>query len=172
MDTIITTTTPSTRELKKAAFHAYVNYVKFISHEITIQQCCEALRAYADLVGYDQLSVDTIGSTLTLRLTSYGRKKGELGRDVKSITTFRKFFEGGWEEVEAAPVRSRAGADPDSIAAGRSRQELETMVEDMHQAAERSAAEIELLRQELAAAKATKASKPAKPATTTATATA
>ena len=58
------------------------------------------------------LTADNLANLLTVKMTAYGKDKGEQAKKVKSISTFRAFVKGGWKDVAAAPVHSNAGKNP------------------------------------------------------------
>ena len=56
--------------------------------------------------------MDNLANLLTVKMTAYGKDKGEQAKKVKSISTFRAFVKGGWKDVQNAPVHSNAGKNP------------------------------------------------------------
>ena len=59
-----------------------------------------------------ELTADNLANLLTVKMTAFGKDKGEQAKKVKSISTFRAFVKGGWQDVAAAPVHSNAGKNP------------------------------------------------------------
>lgn len=84
MTTTNNKTTPNQNQIKRISYNAYLAYVRYIGQEITTADVVEQLQPYAGLTGCP-ITIDTIGQMLTLRMTSYGRLKGQVGRNVKSI---------------------------------------------------------------------------------------
>ena len=109
--TTVTATTMSAKEFKQASYDAYLSYVKYIEGTLSAADAVTALSPLMAAYGFT-LDINNIGSVLTLRMTSYGKLKGEVGRNVKSIATFRAFVKGGWQDVTNAVVHSNAGKNP------------------------------------------------------------
>ena len=65
------------------------------------------------------LTVDNLANLLTVKMTAFGKDKGEQAKKVKSIATFRAFVKGGWKDVKAAPVHSNAGKNPAETSSSR-----------------------------------------------------
>lgn len=57
----------------------------------------------------------SVANTLTVKMTAFGKDKGEVAKKVKSISTFRAFVKGGWKDVQVAPVHSNAGKNPAEV---------------------------------------------------------
>lgn len=112
-------TAPMTaRAFKIASYDAYVQYVKLIEGEISTETAVEAMAPLFANYGFT-LTTDNILNVLTIRMTNYTTKDGEKVRNVKSIGVFRNFIKSGWREAEAAPVTSKRGKDPHTVAAPR-----------------------------------------------------
>ena len=101
----------SAKEFKVQTFTAYVAYVALIEGKATIAETLPKLQPIMAAHGF-ALTAENIVNVLTVRMTAYGKDKGEVARKVKSIGIFRAFVKGGWKEVNAAPVHSAAGVDP------------------------------------------------------------
>lgn len=71
----------------------------------------EALSPLMSVYGLE-LTADNLANLLTVKMTAFGKDKGEQAKKVKSISTFRAFVKGGWQDVAAAPVHSNAGKNP------------------------------------------------------------
>jgi len=112
-----TKTTPATsapmtaQELKQKSYDAYLSYVAFIEGNKSIDETLSDLSPLMTAYGF-ALTIDNLANTLTVKMTAYGKDKGEQAKKVKSIATFRAFVKGGWAEVAAAPVHSNAGKNP------------------------------------------------------------
>ena len=122
-------------EFKKATFAAYIEYVALIEGRICAEDAVKAIAPVMREYGFT-LTVENLINTLTVKMTSYGKTKGETARKVKSITTFRAFIKGGWAEVESAPVLSNAGKNPnDATAKSKSKKptkaELEAQITEL-----------------------------------------
>ena len=98
-------------EFKKQSYAAYIAYVNFINGKSTIDSTRDALAPLFSVFGFD-LTPENICNVLTVQMTAYGTVQGEKARKIKSITTFRKFIKGGWQEVSATPVHFSAGKAP------------------------------------------------------------
>jgi len=110
--TTSTTTSPMTaQEFKQASYDAYLSYVAFIEGKQTISETVEALSPLMSKYGFT-LTVDNLANLLTVKMTAFGKDKGEQAKKVKSISTFRAFVKGGWQDVSAAPVHYSAGKNP------------------------------------------------------------
>lgn len=112
----ITMTTMTAREFKQMSYDAYLSYVAYIEGAKSADETITALSPIMSAYGFT-LTVDNLGNTLTVKMTAYGKDKGEEAKKVKSITTFRSFIKGGWAEVMAAPTHSNAGKAPSAPAA-------------------------------------------------------
>lgn len=112
----ITMTTMSAREFKQMSYDAYLAYVAYIEGAKSADETVIALSPIMSAYGFT-LTIDNLGNTLTVKMTAFGRDKGEEAKKVKSIATFRSFIKGGWAEVVAAPTHSNAGKAPSAPAA-------------------------------------------------------
>ena len=105
-------TSPMTAaEFKQKSYDAYLAYVAFIEGKRNISETVEALSPLMSAYGLE-LTADNLANLLTVKMTAYGKDKGEQAKKVKSISTFRAFVKGGWKGVAAAPVHSNAGKNP------------------------------------------------------------
>ena len=124
------------KEFKQASFDAYVQYVALIEGRISAQAAVEYMGPLMAEYGF-VLTVENLVNTLTVKLTAYGKDKGEQAKKVKSITTFRAFVKGGWEEVAAAPVHANAGKNPADAATksakgkGKTKADLEAEIAEL-----------------------------------------
>ena len=109
--TTASTTTMTAAEFKQKSYDAYLAYVEFIEGKKSIIETVEALSPLMSAYGF-ALTVDNLANLLTVKMTAYGKDKGEQAKKVKSISTFRAFVKGGWKDVAAAPVHSNAGKNP------------------------------------------------------------
>lgn len=109
--TTASTTTMTAAEFKQKSYDAYLAYVEFIEGKKSIIETVEALSPLMSAYGF-ALNVDNLANLLTVKMTAYGKDKGEQAKKVKSISTFRAFVKGGWKDVAAAPVHSNAGKNP------------------------------------------------------------
>ena len=110
--TTSTTTSPMTaQEFKQASYDAYLSYVAFIEGKQDSTTTVEALSPLMSKYGF-ALTVDNLANLLTVKMTAFGKDKGEQAKKVKSISTFRAFVKGGWQDVSAAPVHYSAGKNP------------------------------------------------------------
>ena len=107
----ITATTMTAAEFKRKSYDAYLAYVEFIEGKKSIIETVEALSPLMSAYGF-VLTADNLANLLTVKMTAYGKDKGEQAKKVKSISTFRAFVKGGWKDVAAAPVHSNAGKNP------------------------------------------------------------
>ena len=106
------TTSPMTaQEFKQASYDAYLSYVAFIEGKQDSTTTVEALSPLMSKYGF-VLTVDNLANLLTVKMTAFGKDKGEQAKKVKSISTFRAFVKGGWQDVSAAPVHYSAGKNP------------------------------------------------------------
>lgn len=101
----------SAAEFRRQSYDAYLAYVRLIEGKSTVSETVTALAPLARLYGLT-LTPENLVNTLTVKMTSYGKDKGETARKIKSIATFRGYIKGGWREVAAAPVHANAGKDP------------------------------------------------------------
>lgn len=101
----------SASEFRCQSYNAYLAYTRLIEGKSTVAETVTALSPLAKLYGLT-LTPENLVNTLTVKMTAYGKDKGETARKVKSIATFRAYIKGGWREVAAAPVHSSAGKDP------------------------------------------------------------
>ena len=99
------------QEFKQKSYDAYLSYVAFIEGKKSIDETLSDLSPLMTAYGF-ALTIDNLTNTLTVKMTAYGKDKGEQAKKVKSISTFRAFVKGGWAEVAAAPVHSNAGKNP------------------------------------------------------------
>ena len=107
-----TTTSPMTaQEFKQASYDAYLSYVAFIEGKQDSTTTVAALSPLMTKYGFT-LTVDNLANLLTVKMTAFGKDKGEQAKKVKSISTFRAFVKGGWQDVSAAPVHYSAGKNP------------------------------------------------------------
>ena len=106
-----TTSTMTAAEFKQKSYDAYLAYVAFIEGKQNISETVEALFPLMSAYGFE-LTADNLANLLTVKMTAYGKDKGEQAKKVKSISTFRAFVKGGWKDVAAAPVHSNAGKNP------------------------------------------------------------
>ena len=106
-----TTAPMSAQEFKQKSYDAYLSYVAFIEGKKSIAETLSDLSPLMTAYGF-ALTIDNLANTLTVKMTAYGKDKGEQAKKVKSIATFRAFVKGGWAEVAAAPVHSNAGKNP------------------------------------------------------------
>lgn len=109
--TTATTTVMTAAEFKQKSYDAYLAYVEFIEGKKSILETVEALSPLMSAYGF-ALTVDNLANLLTVKMTAYGKDKGEQAKKVKSIATFRAFVKGGWMDVQNAPVHSNAGKNP------------------------------------------------------------
>ena len=93
------------------SYDAYLAYVEFIEGKKSIIETVEALSPLMSAYGF-ALTADNLANLLTVKMTAYGKDKGEQAKKVKSISTFRAFVKGGWKDVQNAPVHSNAGKNP------------------------------------------------------------
>lgn len=101
----------SASEFRRQSYDAYLAYVRLIEGKSTVTETVTALAPLAKLYGLT-LTAENLVNTLTVKMTSYGKDKGETARKIKSIATFRAYVKGGWRDVAAAPVHANAGKDP------------------------------------------------------------
>lgn len=106
-----TTAPMSAQEFKQKSYDAYLSYVAFIEGKKSIDETLSDLSPIMTAYGF-ALTIDNLANTLTVKMTAYGKDKGEQAKKVKSIATFRAFVKGGWAEVAEAPVHSNAGKNP------------------------------------------------------------
>ena len=93
--TTSTTTSPMTaQEFKQASYDAYLSYVAFIEGKQDSTTTVEALSPLMSKYGF-ALTVDNLANLLTVKMTAFGKDKGEQAKKVKSISTFRAFVKGG-----------------------------------------------------------------------------
>ena len=108
------TSAMSAQEFKQKSYDAYLAYVSFIEGQKSIADTVEALSPLMSAYGFT-LTVDNLANLLTVKMTAFGKDKGEQAKKVKSISTFRAFVKGGWQDVAAAPVHSNAGKNPADV---------------------------------------------------------
>lgn len=105
------TSIQSAAEFRRQSYDAYLAYVRLIEGKSTVSETVTALAPLARLYGLT-LTPENLVNTLTVKMTSFGKDKGETARKIKSIATFRAYVKGGWRDVAAAPVHANAGKDP------------------------------------------------------------
>ena len=110
-NTTATTSPMTAQEFKQASYDAYLSYVAFIEGKQDSTTTVEALSPLMSKYGF-ALTVDNLANLLTVKMTAFGKDKGEQAKKVKSISTFRAFVKGGWQDVSAAPVHFSAGKNP------------------------------------------------------------
>lgn len=110
-NTTATTSPMTAQEFKQASYDAYLSYVAFIEGKQDSTTTVEALSPLMSKYGF-ALNVDNLANLLTVKMTAFGKDKGEQAKKVKSISTFRAFVKGGWQDVSAAPVHFSAGKNP------------------------------------------------------------
>ena len=113
-NTTATTSPMTAQEFKQASYDAYLSYVAFIEGKQDSTTTVEALSPLMSAYGFT-LTVDNLANLLTVKMTAFGKDKGEQAKKVKSIATFRAFVKGGWKDVKAAPVHSNAGKNPADV---------------------------------------------------------
>ena len=101
----------SAADFRRQSYDAYLAYVRLIEGKSTVTETVTALAPLAKLYGLT-LTPENLVNTLTVKMTSYGKDKGETARKIKSIATFRAYVKGGWRDVAAAPVHANAVKDP------------------------------------------------------------
>ena len=80
------TTTASTMtaaEFKQKSYDAYLAYVEFIEGKKSIIETVEALSPLMSVYGF-ALTADNLANLLTVKMTAYGKDKGEQAKKVKS----------------------------------------------------------------------------------------
>ena len=102
------------KEFKQKSYDAYLAYVDFIEGKKSISETVDALSPLMAAYGLI-LTLENLANLLTVKMTAYGKDKGEQAKKVKSISTFRAFVKGGWKDVKAAPVHSNAGKNPADV---------------------------------------------------------
>lgn len=112
--TTSTTSPMSAQEFKQASYDAYLSYVAFIEGKQDSATTVAALSPLMTKYGFT-LTVDNLANLLTVKMTAFGKDKGEQAKKVKSISTFRAFVKGGWQDVSAAPVHFSAGKNPADV---------------------------------------------------------
>ena len=130
-----TTAPMSAQEFKQKSYDAYLSYVAFIEGNKSIDETLSDLSPLMTAYGF-ALTIDNLANVLTVKMTAYGKDKGEQAKKVKSIATFRAFVKGGWVEVTAAPVHSNAGKNPADTASkakakGPTKADLEARVREL-----------------------------------------
>ena len=115
-----TTTTMTAKAFKQASYDAYLSYVAFIEGKQDSATTVAALSPLMTKYGFT-LTVDNLANLLTVKMTAFGKDKGEQAKKVKSIATFRAFVKGGWKDVKAAPVHSNAGKNPAECSSSKSK---------------------------------------------------
>ena len=110
-NTTATTSPMTAQEFKQASYDAYLSYVAFIEGKQDSTTTVEALSPLMSKYGF-ALTVDNLANLLTVKMTAFGKDKGEQAKKVKSISTFRAFVKGGWQDVSAPPVHYSAGKNP------------------------------------------------------------
>ena len=102
------------KEFKQKSYDAYLAYVDFIEGKKSISETVDALSPLMAAYGLI-LTLENLANLLTVKMTAYGKDKGEQAKKVKSISTVRAFVKGGWKDVKAAPVHSNAGKNPADV---------------------------------------------------------
>lgn len=164
-NTTATTTTAKTmtaKEFKQASYDAYLSYVAFIEGKQDAATTVAALAPLMATYGLT-LTVDNLANLLTVKMTAFGKDKGEQAKKVKSIATFRAFVKGGWKDVKAAPVHSNAGKNPAETSSSRN----SVTKADLLAANVALLKELETLRAAMASAKSTTETAPATTETAT-----
>lgn len=115
-----TVKTMTAKEFKQASYDAYLSYVAFIEGKQDAATTVTALSPLMSTYGLT-LTVDNLANLLTVKMTAFGKDKGEQAKKVKSIATFRAFVKGGWKDVKAAPVHSNAGKNPAECSSSKSK---------------------------------------------------
>ena len=156
-NTTATTSPMTAQEFKQASYDAYLSYVAFIEGKQDSTTTVEALSPLMSKYGF-ALTVDNLANLLTVKMTAFGKDKGEQAKKVKSISTFRAFVKGGWQDVSAAPVHYSAGKNPADAKPSKSKNTVTTA-----QLAEQNAA----LMAELAALRAAQSATKSEEAATT-----
>lgn len=157
--TTASTTTAKTmtaKEFKQASYDAYLSYVAFIEGKQDAATTVAALSPLMSTYGLT-LTVDNLANLLTVKMTAFGKDKGEQAKKVKSIATFRAFVKGGWKDVKAAPVHSNAGKNPAETSSSRN----SVTKADLLAANVALLKELETLRAAMASAKPTTETAPA-----------
>lgn len=119
-NTTATTSPMTAQEFKQASYDAYLSYVAFIEGKQDSTTTVEALSPLMSKYGF-ALTVDNLANLLTVKMTAFGKDKGEQAKKVKSISTFRAFVKGGWQDVSAAPVHFSAGKNPADVKPSKSK---------------------------------------------------
>ena len=161
-NTTATTSPMTAQEFKQASYDAYLSYVAFIEGKQDSTTTVEALSPLMSKYGF-ALTVDNLANLLTVKMTAFGKDKGEQAKKVKSISTFRAFVKGGWKDVKAAPVHSNAGKNPAETSSSRN----SVTKADLLAANVALLKELETLRAAMASAKSTSETAPATTETTT-----
>ena len=71
-----TASTMSAAEFKQKSYDAYLAYVAFIEGKKSILETVEALSPLMSAYGF-ALTVDNLANLLTVKMTAYGKDKGE-----------------------------------------------------------------------------------------------
>lgn len=95
----------SAQEFKRQSFAAYVQYVRLINGEITVEDAIKEMAPLMSLYGFD-LTTNNITNVVTVRMTDFAEENGELVRKVKPVSEFRNFIKQGWKE-EKVYVRTQ-----------------------------------------------------------------
>ena len=156
------TTTMTAKAFKQASYDAYLSYVAFIEGKQDAATTVAALAPLMATYGLT-LTVDNLANLLTVKMTAFGKDKGEQAKKVKSIATFRAFVKGGWKDVKAAPVHSNAGKNPAETSSSRN----SVTKADLLAANVALLKELETLRAAMASAKSTTETAPATTETAT-----
>lgn len=104
----------SAQEFKQKSYDAYLSYVAFIDGKKSAADTVTDLSPLMTAYGF-ALTIDNLANLLTVKMTAFGKDKGEQAKKVKSISTFRAFVKGGWQDVQNAPVHSNAGKNPADV---------------------------------------------------------
>lgn len=78
------------KEFKQKSYDAYLAYVDFIEGKKSISETVDALSPLMAAYGLI-LTLENLANLLTVKMTAYGKDKGEQAKKVKSISTFRAF---------------------------------------------------------------------------------
>lgn len=143
----------STREFKRASYHAYCSYLNLLKGELSAAEALEAIQPVFRAYGTEVTEADFL-PVFSFALHVYGKgKSGEKERKVKSITTFRKFVRETISVYRAAKLSGNAGKEPAPLKEKAKKEKKATKAE-LEAALAAQAAENERLRAEMAALKA------------------
>lgn len=109
--TATTTTTMTAAEFKQKSYDAYLAYVEFIEGKKSILETVEALSPLMSAYGF-VLTADNLANLLTVKMTAYGKDKGEQAKKSKSYLYVPRFRQ-GWLEGRRRGSRSfQRGEEP------------------------------------------------------------